>query len=63
MPRYFLEVAYKGTNYSGFQIQDNASSIQQEVEKALEIFLRQRPALTTSSRTDGGVHAVQNFFG
>jgi tRNA pseudouridine38-40 synthase len=62
MPRYFLEVAYKGTNYSGFQIQDNASSIQQEVEKALEIFLRQRPALTTSSRTDGGVHAHQNFF-
>ncbi len=62
MPRYFLEVAYKGTNYSGFQIQDNASSIQQEVEKALEIFFRQRPVLTTSSRTDGGVHALQNFF-
>jgi tRNA pseudouridine38-40 synthase len=62
MPRYFLEVAYKGTNYSGFQIQANASSIQQEVEKALEVFLRQRPALTTSSRTDGGVHALQNFF-
>jgi tRNA pseudouridine38-40 synthase len=62
MPRYFLEVAYKGTNYSGFQIQDNASSVQQEVEKALEIFLRKRLTLTTSSRTDGGVHAVQNFF-
>jgi tRNA pseudouridine38-40 synthase len=62
MPRYFLEVAYKGTNYSGFQIQDNASSIQQEVQKALAIFLRQQAALTTSSRTDGGVHALQNFF-
>ena len=62
MPRYFLEVAYKGTNYSGFQIQDNAPSVQQEVEKALEIFLRQRLTFTTSSRTDGGVHAVQNFF-
>jgi tRNA pseudouridine38-40 synthase len=62
MPRYFLEVAYKGTNYSGFQIQDNAPSIQQRVEKALEIFLRQRLTLTSSSRTDAGVHAFQNFF-
>lgn len=62
MPRYFLEVAYKGTGYSGFQIQDNASSIQQEVEKALEIFFRQSLSLTGSSRTDSGVHALQNFF-
>src|ERR1700761_8833692 len=62
MPRYFLEVAYKGTNYSGFQIQENANSIQQEVEKALGIFFRQRFLLTGSSRTDGGVHAMQNFF-
>jgi len=62
MPRYFLEVAYKGTSYSGFQIQDNASSIQEEVEKALEIFYRQPLALTGSSRTDTGVHALQNFF-
>jgi tRNA pseudouridine38-40 synthase len=62
MPRYFLEVAYKGTNYSGFQIQDNAPSIQHRVEKALEIFLRQRLTLTSSSRTDAGVHAFQNFF-
>jgi len=62
MPRYFLEVAYKGTLYSGFQIQDNASSIQEEVEKALEVFFRQRFTLTGSSRTDGGVHAMQNYF-
>ena len=62
MPRYFLELAYKGTNYSGFQIQDNADSIQQEVEKALAIFFRVPFALTGSSRTDGGVHALQNFF-
>jgi tRNA pseudouridine38-40 synthase len=62
MPRYFLELAYKGTHYSGFQIQDNAPSIQQEVEKALAIFFRQPFELTGSSRTDGGVHAFQNFF-
>ena len=62
MPRYFLEVAYKGTHYSGFQIQDNATSIQQEVEKALEVFFRLQFSLTGSSRTDTGVHAHQNFF-
>ena len=62
MPRYFLEVAYRGTQYSGFQIQENANSIQEEVEKALRIFFRQAFQLTGSSRTDGGVHALQNYF-
>jgi tRNA pseudouridine38-40 synthase len=62
MTRYFLEVSYKGTNYSGFQIQENAGSIQEEVERALETFLRKKIGLTGSSRTDTGVHALQNFF-
>lgn len=62
MHRYFLEVAYKGTQYSGFQIQQNANSIQAEVEKALYIFLKEKIELTGSSRTDAGVHALQNYF-
>lgn len=62
MQRYFLEVAYKGTNYSGFQIQQNAVTIQSEVEKALQILFKQSFELTGSSRTDAGVHALQNFF-
>jgi tRNA pseudouridine38-40 synthase len=62
MQRYFLEVAYKGTNYSGFQVQHNANSIQAEVEKVLAILFRQQINLTGSSRTDAGVHAFQNFF-
>ncbi|MBS1917457.1 MAG: tRNA pseudouridine(38-40) synthase TruA [Bacteroidetes bacterium] len=62
MPRYFLEVSYKGNNYSGFQKQENANSIQQEVERAMEIFFREKFELTSSSRTDAGVHALQNFF-
>ncbi|MGB5006964.1 MAG: tRNA pseudouridine(38-40) synthase TruA [Ferruginibacter sp.] len=62
MPRYFIEVSYKGTNYSGFQVQLNANSVQAEMEKALEIFYKQRFELTGSSRTDAGVHALQNFF-
>lgn len=62
MPRLFLEVAYKGTHYSGFQIQENSNTIQAEVEKTFKILLRQPVALTGSSRTDAGVHALQNYF-
>jgi tRNA pseudouridine38-40 synthase len=62
MSRYFLEVSYKGNNYSGFQKQENANSIQAEVERALEVFYREKFELTCSSRTDTGVHALQNFF-
>jgi tRNA pseudouridine38-40 synthase len=62
MPRYFIELSYKGTGYAGFQIQQNANSIQAEVEKALKIYYRQEFSLTGSSRTDAGVHALQNFF-
>lgn len=62
MNRYFLEVSYKGTHYAGFQIQDNALTIQQEVEKVLATYCRQHITLTGSSRTDTGVHALQNYF-
>lgn len=60
--RYFLEVSYKGTRYSGFQVQQNANTIQAEIEKAFEIFFQSKISLTGSSRTDTGVHALQNFF-
>ena len=62
MKRYFLEVAYAGGRYSGFQIQDNALTVQSEVERALEVIFRRTIELTGSSRTDAGVHALQNFF-
>jgi tRNA pseudouridine38-40 synthase len=62
MPRYFLELAYKGTRYSGFQVQENAMTVQSEVEKALALYLRGEVGLTGSSRTDAGVHAEQNYF-
>ncbi len=62
MSRYLLEVAYKGSAFSGFQIQKNANTVQAEVEKALYIFYKNQFELTGSSRTDAGVHAVQNFF-
>ena len=60
--RYFLEVSYKGTAYSGFQKQENAITIQGEIERVLHIIFRKTIALTGSSRTDAGVHAYQNYF-
>ena len=62
MARYFIEVAYRGTRYSGFQVQQNALTIQSEVEKAFTTIQRQPINLTGSSRTDAGVHALQNYF-
>lgn len=62
MPRYFIELAYKGTRFSGFQKQDNANTVQSELEKALLVYYRTAIDLTGSSRTDAGVHALQNFF-
>jgi tRNA pseudouridine38-40 synthase len=62
MARYFLEVVYKGTRYSGFQIQENALTVQSEVEKAFHTLHRSPVQLSGSSRTDAGVHAYQNFF-
>jgi tRNA pseudouridine38-40 synthase len=62
MARYFIEVAYKGTAYAGFQVQQNANTIQSEVEKALAVYFRHAVSLTGSSRTDAGVHALQNYF-
>ncbi len=60
--RYFLEVSYKGTAYAGFQVQKNANTIQAEIEKVLSIVLKHPIELTGSSRTDAGVHALQNYF-
>lgn len=62
MPRYFIEVSYKGTAYAGIQIQKNSNTIQAEVEKALKILFKETFALTGASRTDAGVHALQNYF-
>ena len=62
MPRYFLELSYKGTNYSGFQIQFNSVTVQGEVEKAMAVYFRKEINLTGSSRTDAGVHAIRNYF-
>lgn len=59
--RYFIECAYRGTNYSGWQIQDNSLTVQAEIEEALSTLLKHKIEITGSSRTDTGVHAVQQM--
>ena len=62
MQRYFLELMYKGAQYSGFQVQENAPTVQAAVEKAFQVLQKQPVTLTGSSRTDARVNARQNFF-
>lgn len=62
MPRFFIELSYKGTRYSGFQVQENAITVQYELEKAISTLQRREVSLTGSSRTDAGVHARRNYF-
>ena len=56
--RYVLKIAYDGTNYAGWQCQKNAPTVQEELEKAIEIALGKNVRVVGSGRTDAGVHAV-----
>jgi len=55
--RYFIKLAYNGAAYHGWQSQQNAHSVQDELEKCLSLKLKQFIRLTGCGRTDTGVHA------
>ena len=55
--RYFIKLAYNGTNYHGWQSQPNASSVQETLEKALSLLLKSKIEIVGAGRTDTGVHA------
>ena len=57
--RYFIHFAYDGTNYHGWQIQPDANSVQEELQKALSVLLRHDVEIVGAGRTDAGVHARQ----
>jgi tRNA pseudouridine38-40 synthase len=59
--RYFLELAYRGSKYHGWQRQPNGLSVQEVLETALTTVFRQPIAIVGSGRTDTGVHAGQQF--
>lgn len=55
--RYFIELCYDGTHYHGWQIQNNAQTVQQVLNDSLSTILRQEIQTVGSGRTDTGVHA------
>lgn len=57
MQRYFIYLSFKGTAYCGWQSQPHSPSVQETLEKALSLFLRQEIKVTGAGRTDAGVHA------
>lgn len=59
--RYFLEIAYHGKNYHGWQIQPQDITVQSEIDRALSLILRQKINSVGSGRTDAGVHAKQQY--
>ena len=61
MARYFIELAYKGTNYHGWQIQKNATGVQHFLNRALSLKTGRDIETVGSGRTDKGVHALQQY--
>lgn len=59
--RYFIDISYKGTAYHGWQVQENAVSVQAMVNQALQTYFRQPTPCLGSGRTDTGVHALQQI--
>lgn len=59
--RILLIVAYDGTNYHGWQAQDNAVTIEGELNKALSSLLKTEVQVIGASRTDAGVHGRCNL--
>lgn len=60
MKRIRLIIAYDGTEYHGWQIQDNAVTVEEMLTKALQELLREPVEVIGASRTDAGVHAMGN---
>lgn len=59
--RYFIEMAYNGATFHGWQSQNNAVTVQSETEKALSLLLHSKTGITGAGRTDTGVHARRYY--
>jgi len=61
LQRYFIRLAYNGARYHGWQIQENARSVQHEITRAFEIIWKAEISLVGCGRTDTGVHAKDYY--
>lgn len=62
MRKLLFEMAYDGSRYHGYQVQQNALSVAEVVQDAVETVFKKREDIVGCSRTDSGVHANQYFF-
>ena len=60
--RYKCTVSYDGTNFHGFQVQDNLRTVQKEIEDVLYIIHKKPVTIYASGRTDALVHARGQVF-
>lgn len=58
MQRIKMVVEYEGTNYHGFQVQNNAHTVQAEMEEAISRLNGEKTSILFAGRTDAGVHAL-----
>lgn len=59
--RFFMQLAYNGSPFFGWQIQPNHTTVQGVIENAMQLLLHEKVAVTGCGRTDTGVHARQFF--
>ena len=59
--RYFIKLSFLGTNYHGWQKQENANSVQFVLAEALSVILKEKTEITGAGRTDAGVHAREFY--
>lgn len=61
MHNYLIELCFDGTNYHGWQVQQNANTVQAELCRGAQLLFREKTDVSGCSRTDSGVHARQYY--
>lgn len=61
MKRFFIHLAFNGTNYHGWQLQENAHTIQAELAEKISLLLKTKINIVGCGRTDTGVHAREFY--
>ena len=59
MDKYHIKIEYDGSNFVGWQYQNNGISVQEVLQKAFFKFLKEKVTVNASGRTDAGVHAIE----
>ena len=60
--RYFANISYNGSNFAGWQKQNNAMTVQQAIEEAILLAAKEEVSIVGCGRTDAGVHASDYYF-